>query len=94
MAFLVVTVARKPQTTQMRHGKRLGRAPSKEGAGLYFAVGGISNANNSRMPAPTCFFLRPFLKALQLTGPPPAAFPLVVGAAAARGGARRARRRF
>jgi hypothetical protein len=53
---LVVTVARKPKTTQMRHGQRLGRAPSKEGAGLHFAVGGISNANNSQMPAPTCVF--------------------------------------
>ena len=54
MAFLVVTVARKPKTTQMQqHGQRPGRAPSKEGAGLHFAVGGISTANNPRMPAPT-----------------------------------------
>ena len=54
--FLVVTVARKPKTTQMRHGQRLVRAPSKEGAGLHFVVGGISNANNSRMLALTCVF--------------------------------------
>ena len=86
MAFLVVTVVRKPQTTQMRHGQRLGRAPLKdEGAGLHFAIGGISNANNSRMPAPTCAFSTPLPKsALQLTAPLPAAGPPVVGAAAPR----------
>ena len=60
MAFLVVMAARKPKTTQMRHGQRLGKAPSKEGAGLHFAVGGVSNANNSRVLAPTREFYGPF----------------------------------
>jgi len=99
MAFLVVTAARKPQTTQMRHGQRLGTGESAIEGGRRTSLRSRRDFERKQLAnaGADVRFLRLFLNALQLTGPPPpAAGPPVVGAAAPRSQRRapRPRRRF
>ena len=84
MAFLVVTVARKPKTTQMRHGQRLGESATEGGRRTSLRSRRDFERKQLANAGADVRFLRLFLNALQLTGPPPAAGPPVVGAAAPR----------